>query len=131
MFFFSVLFTTDFMTTVSIASEDYIRYLRGDDSIQVYLTASVPSNGQTHLATTHETIDLLKPDINLEVLGGDKILSGEALPVQVSFENPLDVELSGCQAYFDGSSIDKPVYDISIGYVFYVLFNNSEARGGL
>ena len=115
----------EFTTNISIASEDYVHYLRGDESIQVYLTASIPSNGQTHLATTHETIDLLKPDIKLSILADDKILSGEALPVLVSFENPLDVELSGCEAYFDGSSIDKPVYDMSIGYVSFILFRLS------
>lgn len=100
-----------------------MRYLQGDDSIQIYLTASIPSSNQTHLATTNETIDLLKPNIRVSVLGDDKILSGKALPVQVSFENPLDVELNRCEAYFGGSCVDKSMYDMGIGYVTYLLFN--------
>ena len=59
-------------------------------------------------------MQLLKPQIKMEVLNQDTKMSGTPFKVQVSFENPLDVPLKYCRAYFGSAILRKAIYDNSI-----------------
>ena len=105
----SVVLVSKINATVEPAK--YVPFLKGDEALQVYVTAVVPNKFIT-LETLR--VPLLKPEIKLEVIDASSITSGTPFQVRVSFKNPLDVPLRSCKAYFGGAILQKAFHDTEI-----------------
>ena len=99
---------------MTIQPQQYVPYLRADESLQLYVTAVVPESSTRHVAMENIRISLSKPELKITVDESAEIVSGKPFKVSVEFENPLNVPLKNCEAYFGGSAVLKAVYDATI-----------------
>ena len=96
----------------TIEASKYVPYLRGDESIEIYATAVVPNK---HVAMETLRVLLIRPEIKMVAVNAGPVTSGTPFKVQVTLENPLDIPLKNCKAYFGGAILQKAINDFEIG----------------
>lgn len=103
--------SVELIVTFAISAKNYTRYLEGNDSIRIH--ASVNNSATKQFATGSDIIDILKPDIEFTDVASHVITDRE-MKLTVSFTNPLEIPLTGCEAYIGGSMVPKTIYDFKI-----------------
>lgn len=97
--------------TATVEASKYVPFLKGDESVEIYATAVVPNK---HLAMETLRVLLMRPEINITALNTGPVISGRPFQVQVKLENPLDIPLKNCHAYFGGAILQKSINDFEI-----------------
>lgn len=97
---------------VTVEASKYVPFLRGDESLEIYAAAVVPNK---HVTMESLRVLLMRPEIKMAAVNAGPVISGTPFQVQVKFENPLNVPLRKCKAYFGGAILQKSVNDFEIG----------------
>nr|AAL78166.1 transglutaminase [Penaeus monodon] len=90
--------------SMEVYYSDYYSKLVDHDLIKSIVICNV--NETTQCWGGEDNLEVHKPDINIEVLGS--AVEGKAVPIKVSFDNPIPLLLKECCLKLDGPGLMRP-----------------------
>ncbi|XP_063601850.1 hemocyte protein-glutamine gamma-glutamyltransferase-like [Penaeus indicus] len=90
--------------SMEVYYSDYYSKLVDHDLIKSIVICNV--NETTQCWGGEDNLEVHKPDINIEVLG--PAVQGKAVPIRVSFDNPIPLLLKECNLKLDGPGLMRP-----------------------
>lgn len=99
------------IASFTIPAKNYWWYLKENDFLHIH--GIVTDSDTKEITVDSDIVSILRPEIEITNVAGH-VNSNEPMTMTVSFQNPLDGELTECQAHIGGIIVPKPIYDFDI-----------------
>ena len=100
---FKLCFLLGMSSTFNVPAKEINEFVADDSMIRVNATATVDETKQ--LVVANHVINVDKPNLTVTIKDS-KVKPSIPFDCEVSFTNPIDKELTGCELKYDGSIIN-------------------------